>query len=713
MNKTDVDFRVMMSESSGKAKFTARARILSLLGEQLITDEVAAISELIKNSYDADSKKVVIKLDNVSDRKIGTVTIIDKGMGIDKDILLKSWMELGTLSKARGKDNEIRKSPGGRVYLGEKGLGRLAIHKLGKQTALVSRQENSNNEITLVLDWSPLENSESYLNDIEFDWKQNEPIVFGPDNEFGFEHGTKIMISKLHNDWKEETIEKIKRFVNNYQLPIAALKDFEVQLIVNDPLDKEIEFAKQEDILKTAHYVFNASVDKNGILNYKYIYNSKLRSHFNRQKEHSVDLLEPEEFPEDRKPICGPFKFTIYCWDLDHAEKKATFASEKYWREIVRPLTGFKLFRDGFRVLPYGNQDNDWLNMDQSRVQRFQENVSRNQVIAFVEITSNENMRLSDKSDREGLVDNMEFRDFKYLVLSALDRFQTERNVEREKIKKENRENLQSEKFREILNDIVTILNEEITNPKAKEKILKKMEQSRMMFGDLLREAEEPLLGAASIGASYIIPTHEIKRNIREVKRILMNFTSENMTTIQTAIKILVEVENELKGVVKIAQTVIGEEEFDIRKPFETAIELMQYRLARNNIEFQKDFRLTGKIKGTERLLTMAILNFIDNSIYWLGKKKDDKKIKFIIAPFKNYIALVVSDNGPGIDDDVEIVSLPFYTRKAKGMGMGLFISKRAAEMHDGKLSLFDKTDLPNMLSGANIGLLLPAKMLT
>ena len=123
-----------------------------LLGEQLITDEVAAVSELVKNAYDADATKAVVTLSHVSEKTdVGYITIRDNGHGMTLETVLSSWLELGTLSKARGPDLKPRFSESGkRVCLGEKGLGRLAVHKLGYLTELVTRGVNSNSRSVML-----------------------------------------------------------------------------------------------------------------------------------------------------------------------------------------------------------------------------------------------------------------------------------------------------------------------------------------------------------------------------------------------------------------------------------------------------------------------------------------------------------------------------------------------------------------------------------
>jgi len=99
----------------------------------------------------------------------------------------------------------------------------------------------------------------------------------------------------------------------------------------------------------------------------------------------------------------------------------------------------------------------------------------------------------------------------------------------------------------------------------------------------------------------------------------------------------------------------------------------------------------------------------IDNSIYWLTKnRKDNRKLKILIKELTNHYALIISDNGPGFDDGLEIITLPFYTSKIGGMGLGLFICKRTYESHDLELQLFDQNEISGLLDGANIGILFP-----
>lgn len=705
-----------MEKQRGEAPFAARARLMLLLGEQLITDEVAALAELIKNSYDADASNVQIHLKNVSKKNEGIIVILDNGHGMTRQKILDSWLELGTISKAKGGSDPERVSEGlRRPYLGEKGLGRLAVHKIGKHIELVSRRKDTFSETKLNMDWSMFEDVKKYLGDVKVEWEEKDPEVFT--ESAGFSHGTRITVTNMHRVWTADILKKIKQFVWSMQSPFSNIVDFKVELIIDDVIDPNIKFQTIDELFSSAHYSFSAKVDSFGIAHIDYSFRHPTYKDLHRTIENQHrDLKQPEEFPEGRKPLCGGFKFHIYCWDLDPSDKRATFGEGDVYESMVKPQTGVKLFRDRFRVLPYGNEDNDWLNMDQRRIERFQENVSRNQVIGYVEISSNANPDLLDKSDREGLIDNDAFRDFKSLLISAIRQFQTERNVDRHKvksIKKETKGDPKSSNFTQQMRAIAKILTKANIPYETRNEILKEIDRATKIFEETVAEIEEPLLGAASIGLTYMIPTHELRRNIQEslkvAKLVSQNSGPEFANDIKVLIELLCHSEDIIRGLVKISQRIRDEEQFSLKKPIETAISLMQQKLSRNNISIKTDYQIQGNIKGSERLISIMLVNMIDNSVYWLGtKRQDERQIKFTICEYDLQTCLIVSDNGPGIQDDLELLTLPFFTRKTKGMGLGLFICNRIVELHNGTMRLFSEGEYPGLLSGANIAVLFP-----
>jgi signal transduction histidine kinase len=182
------------------------------------------------------------------------------------------------------------------------------------------------------------------------------------------------------------------------------------------------------------------------------------------------------------------------------------------------------------------------------------------------------------------------------------------------------------------------------------------------------------------------------------------------LDAINSVISLLKQADSTVGGIGRLMQRTSEDEVFELERPAKEAIELLQFRLKRNEIDCKLDVRSTVKAKGSDRLITILLLNFLDNSIYWLLRKKpEEREIKIIIDSYDEGSILLVSDSGQGFgDDDINTVTLPFFTRKSNGMGLGLYIGDRIARMHGGRLKLLSANDLPGLLSGGNIAVTFP-----
>jgi anti-sigma regulatory factor (Ser/Thr protein kinase) len=145
--------------------FKARGRLLLLLGDQLIRDAGVAVFELVKNGYDADASRVVVRLENVTDVRHGRIVVEDDGTGMDWATVTQVWLEPGTDNRQRQRDQGERSPIHHRLPLGEKGVGRFAAHKLGRQIEMVTR-ERGGPEIAVAIDWDEMSRVK-YLADVE------------------------------------------------------------------------------------------------------------------------------------------------------------------------------------------------------------------------------------------------------------------------------------------------------------------------------------------------------------------------------------------------------------------------------------------------------------------------------------------------------------------------------------------------------------------
>ena len=351
---------------TGKTVFKPKARLLVLLGEQLIANEIIAVVELIKNSYDADAKNVKILLYNVIDKDNGYISIIDDGRGMDLERILNVWLEPATDYRILEKqkiDNVDSKPPLPRAKLGEKGIGRFAVHKLGRKIQLITKTENANYEIIIEIDWDSFENG--YLQDIPVIWVKRKLLTF-----LGSKTGTSIVISGLRKAWTENDIIHLNEKINVLNSPFETKNEFVIDFQAPGFEAKLEKPLKLKELREKAIYKIEGNVDEDGFFEYKYDFNYPTFDHLKRkenniedvkipkffsQSENKGDSLNPKVISKIRKPACGPFSLKLYVWDLDPASLRDSI-TRSYYMKHIKPHSGIRIYRDDFRVWPMENK---------------------------------------------------------------------------------------------------------------------------------------------------------------------------------------------------------------------------------------------------------------------------------------------------------------------------------------------------------------------
>ena len=162
----------------GSASMRPRARLIGLIGEELISDEPVALVELVKNAYDADASSVEVRFNGTNPERPESILVADDGIGMDLETVLTGWFEPGTILKQKSK-----RSPGGRFYQGAKGIGRFAAARLSEALFLESKKDGENQGVSVLLDWGKFDD-ESYLDEITIDYEV-APMI-------DMDHGTRF-----------------------------------------------------------------------------------------------------------------------------------------------------------------------------------------------------------------------------------------------------------------------------------------------------------------------------------------------------------------------------------------------------------------------------------------------------------------------------------------------------------------------------------------
>ncbi len=341
--------------------FRVDLRLLLELGERLISRDEVAVVELVKNAYDADAKKVDVKVENVEKEKI---EIKDTGTGMGQEEITDGWLTLGTSMKKRCKRTEL-----GRRVLGEKGLGRLAVLRLGRLITIHTLKHDGV-YFKIVMDWDKskhelVNNNYSPLSQMKLEIKKMDV----QDSElFPEGHGTVIVIEKLNALWDDRKIERLKVSLSQLVEPSfdeeqdkdEKKPEGEKKFSINFYLNKKITEIKPPLITKNPHYFLDVDVKATGAvfgkLNWKMGSGQKeelIKDRFITKIKIKQPGKEGGELKYPEQGI-GEFKFTLAVWDLDLKDMRE-------YKNTLNQWSGISLYRDGFRVV---QPDVDWLGLE-------------------------------------------------------------------------------------------------------------------------------------------------------------------------------------------------------------------------------------------------------------------------------------------------------------------------------------------------------------
>lgn len=721
--------------------FQPYARLMNILGDQLITDKKVAVIEIVKNSYDADAQNVEIRFQNFQnfDKNYLTIEeepyieILDNGSGMTLETIKESWLRPATPNKFQKKSNNQDRTARGRIIQGEKGIGRFAIHKLGETIEVFTKFKNCN-EIKIEMDFAEYDpedanlfNVDKYkeyklLEEVYNTWYEND----SPEKILT-EQGTLIRIFNLRESWQRKDIHELYKSIqrliapvdeNAEKLDITFIQDFNVKLFVNGELYDAQEVVTFKDVIERAQFKMIGNVSEDGILDFNYISTAP-----NRNINKKINLLNLDElsknnyisyaiksgFENNRLPISGGFSFTFYAFDLAKPDKTILNNDIK---NFIKDNFVFVL-RDGMRVYPYGEKGIDWLNLDKLRsTYRAGQFISYNDLTGFVYISQKGNPLLKDSSNRQGIMDNNgALVDFKNLVTAVTEIFNTEIKIDKNKLQLlRNKSYSQSTDMVQKAFTALKITLEKTDNREILEKansFLKTVESQN----NLIKERMETVEDLAGLGMAVEKASHDSLAQLSRMRINIKDFrqkVSANTFDNKSLIELLDELDENLNFVYEEMQIIqplfkqqrkavidvsIGENIQKVIKYFRRDIE------NKINVKIDQDEDL--KIKTNNGLILQILINLIDNAIYWLNQvDSNDKKISIKIDSLNETVQ--IADNGPGIREDVmPLVFNEFFSLKSSGRGLGLYIVREILLRINGEIFVVEN-DEDKILPGAN-----------
>lgn len=686
------------------AQFRPMARIISHLGERLISSTKVALLELVKNSYDAKSKFVEITI-NQYEKKI---IIYDEGHGMDDETIENHWLVVGTNNRLQGKDT--MQSDEEEVPLGEKGLGRFSTMKLGNHLLLQTSTEESDVQWNLEIDWTKF----GYKSNLYLDQVNNDLYDLPKEKKGSF---TKLIISDIKDFGSEDwDILKIEQFISNtaakyinpfYELP----RKFNIKVWFIDRNNKKsfIKIGQSEkELLNQAHHEIKG-IYTPGKIDYQF----KVRRNGILIDQGQDNILLDSKM-EDLDPLeegfVGEFKFHFYIFNRRRLKEINGFENTRVIREVLDRYTGGPMiFRDGFRIFPYGDPGDDWLELNKEKYRKGKASIIGEQTTGYIALNSNRSPYLVDQTNREGLVRNKSYENFNYIVKGI---FQKLLDIVERNEPKETSSNITTTAKKSATNIEKTILKISQSREINDKDIKVIIKESRLINKGIreLNRREKALLETSSVGMTSMQIAHEIHNFMQKVLSTLDNLKRQlpreyisNIEILELNIKSLktmISQIDEQASTLRRAKSKVNLVE-QIKQIVNTSKSLLNnYNNIPIEIEVISEVESLN-IKVNKGLLIQLFDNLLINSFYWINSlgTTDNSEIGIIKIKIQSDGNVIFHDNGPGISIlDAESIFEPFFSRKKDGKGLGLFICREIAAYHKIKLDLLENRNLRDRL---------------
>jgi signal transduction histidine kinase len=671
-----------MSEAAvrkGSSILRPRARLIRTIGRDLISNEVVAVVELIKNCYDADAGKVRIVFEEPLEPSQGGILIEDDGVGMTLDVIKKAWFEPATVSKTRKPV-----TAGGRRVTGEKGIGRFAAARIAQAMEVETVAKGTKSLVRVRFDWGRFDDESLYLDEVKCRWEE-APAPRGR------RHGTRLHLSKLNEEWDDDSFSRLRGELSRLVSPNRGGDDFEISLVLPKRFQEYAGTISPPPILGRPHYRLAGSVDEKGRIAAEYA---------GPDAGKPVAVSGEVTRAKGRVPTSGPFRFEFGVWDRDNLDPLADKlgSTVRRLREDLNSACGISIYRDDFRVLL---ADNDWLGLDLRRVQNPTMRLSNNQVVGAVFITADENKGLRDQTNREGIVSSAAFDDFKDAVVRVLAKLEEKRDTHRRALRPQK----PATGLFEALD--IAPLREYVEKRYPADAELKKfLGEKTKAFEHGVSEVQQVLARyrrLATLGQIIDVVLHDGRTPVaaisneaalamRDIRRagddgVDADVLGPRLTTIAQQAEMLTALFRRLSP---FSGRKRGRpSEIAIEKIIAATFELFAKRISDLHVKVTLPEGRT-MITADQAEMQQIFVNLLDNSLYWLEKLDEKKReISVQVSTTPGELVVLFSDSGPGVQEDVrDRIFDPYFSTKPDGVGLGLTIAGETADEYNGALEL-------------------------
>ena len=692
-----------------KLKWRFDISTFRLIGRELITDRITALFELVKNCYDANATRVDVVFENVSyDNAVvddttkevrvnpgSKIVIEDNGYGMSFEDIRDEWMVIGTASK---RTSPFSPRPFGRRCVGEKGIGRFAVDKLGDKVNIVTKKEEDDRWLNVEIDWN------SYFNEVSPDEREHIRLFTDIENKYDYldrnegsgVSGTKLIVSSVREFWSKDDISRFYKEANKIVSPYTLLNPpFKIYITAREYgwVEKPVEPDKIDFATEEAEITYRDGIQET--------------LYFDKDK----GCIAKKDGP---LRIFGGISLKIFYFDEN--------ARRNYYRkykDVNNRIDGIKIYRDGIIATPFAEAEanpdrkRDILGIDKRLWQDIFNRISTREIIGILDITKDGNPKIIDATNRQDFIDNREYRELKEFILEQLRAFEELKIYKRELKRASVSDELKTAK--ENVDTFAHSVNRVIeTNPdlkkdlqplveqatKAGTSVKKAIEEQKKAEKEYIRK-ENMYLSIMSLQEYAIHIAHAVRTSLGKIQRKAEFFDKyypdpeeeeyfklyakeiyQEMLVLNQVIDFMLSYS---KSGLNFEDLNLNELVSGLFKSYETSLKAENIR---SIVEIPDNLRI-----NTNRQFFMDILqNMISNSVKAL-KGVPDKTIKCSGYISENDLILSMSDNGIGIPlEKREWVFGVFNTTTAEsgGAGIGLYVVKTRVESLKGKVEVVD-----------------------
>jgi signal transduction histidine kinase len=616
-----------MPDKKGKFSFEVSANLQKLVGEELVTNEEMAIIELVKNAYDSGASKVIITMQPPTAREPGFIEIRDDGPGMAFSEFERIFMFAGY------SERENQAPTASRIPTGEKGIGRFAADKLGSKLDLITKTVGSSSALKVSFDWNAFRNKKKTFGEIRIPYEYIERPDLNKNDS-----GTILEIRNLRTAWTKTKLQSVRDAIAGLVDPFRALKGFAIELRI--PFMPTLSGPIQPSPPADADFDLRFRVSDDGRFLYRRVKTAET-------KNGDWEPVPTAAVLGNLRGLSGRFYYYIR-----RPSKKVTKGLS----------TGVQIYRDGFRLQPFGSPLEPWLQLTEKRAKRAgHAPLVPSRLFGFVDVSRILQPGIKDTTSRQAL---LETNDFHQMVT--------------------------------ILREQTSFLEERIRQQVS----IPSWKESGKERSIEIERSKVQTLGDLSVGIAHEIrqPLQSILSEAGAIEERLAQLAivdseiQDSLATIDDGVRRIEEtiqfIQDFAKGDLEAVDS------FDLAEAIRKTCRLFSTDAKTKGITIDIDLPASQQARTNRNTVERVLANLVKNATEAIQERRNygEGQVGVRLDRSGKAHVITVSDNGGGIPKEIAPkIFKTFATKKTGGLGYGLSHSRTIIRARGGDITFETK----------------------